>query len=273
MDPMTLKLASLRLAPVQVAAWGHPETTGLPTIDYYLSAEAFEPPQYHANYMETPMALPNLGCCYTPLPVASVEPDLAHLSIGSDRAILICPGAPFKYAPQFDFIFVEIARRLGKCRLVFFTWQIPALSETLRRRLEARFSESNLRFSDYGVFVPWQPTAQFYGLMKRADVFLDTIGFSGFNTAMQAVECNLPIVTMDGKFMRGRLASGILKRMNMHELIVEKTGDYIQVAVRLAEDKDYARQIRRRMLAAEGVLYEDVSAVRALEHALVAMLG
>ena len=41
MVPMTTKLACLRLAPTQVAAWGHPETTGLPTIDYYLFGRRF----------------------------------------------------------------------------------------------------------------------------------------------------------------------------------------------------------------------------------------
>src|SRR6185503_10431924 len=50
MDPMTVRLASLRLAPVQAAAWGHPETSGLPTMDYYLSAEDLEPPDAQANY-------------------------------------------------------------------------------------------------------------------------------------------------------------------------------------------------------------------------------
>jgi hypothetical protein len=44
--------------------------------------------------------------------------------------------------------------------------------------------------------------------MKQARLYLDTIGFSGFNTAMLAVECGLPVVTREGRFMRGRLASG-----------------------------------------------------------------
>jgi predicted O-linked N-acetylglucosamine transferase (SPINDLY family) len=52
MDPLTVKLANLRLAPVQAATWGHPSTTGLPTIDYFLSAEALEPPDAAAHYSE-----------------------------------------------------------------------------------------------------------------------------------------------------------------------------------------------------------------------------
>ena len=270
-DPMTVKLASLRLAPVQVAAWGHPETSGLPTMYYYLSAEAFEPPEPQANYTEKLVALPHLGSCYAPLPVNSVEPDLARLGIRPDTAIFLCAGAPFKYAPQYDFVFVEIARRLGRCQFVFFTCKNRALSETLRSRLEAHFKASNLNFSDYGVFVPWQPKPEFYGLMKCADVFLDTIGFSGFNTAMQAVECNLPIVAEDGKFMRGRLASGILRRMGMHELIAATTEDYVRLAVILAADAGYRKQIRQRMTDAQDVLFEDVSSVHALGKILIDM--
>ena len=47
----------MRLARVQATPWGHPETTGFPTIDYYLSAEALEPPNAAANYTERLVAL------------------------------------------------------------------------------------------------------------------------------------------------------------------------------------------------------------------------
>jgi protein O-GlcNAc transferase len=32
-------VAGLRLAPVQCASWGHTTTTGLPTVDYFLSSD------------------------------------------------------------------------------------------------------------------------------------------------------------------------------------------------------------------------------------------
>ncbi len=67
MDATCTKLASLRLAPVQIAAWGHPETTGLPTIDYFLSAELFEPEGSARYYRERLVKLPNLGCYCEPL--------------------------------------------------------------------------------------------------------------------------------------------------------------------------------------------------------------
>src|ERR1022692_1973193 len=116
MDPMTVKLASLRLAPIQVTSWGHPETTGLPTIDYYLSAEYLEPPDAQNNYTEQLICLPHLGCHYHPAQVTSAAPDFASLGININVPLLLCPGTPFKYAPQHDHVLVEIARKLGSCQ-------------------------------------------------------------------------------------------------------------------------------------------------------------
>ena len=65
MDATTVRLACLRLARVQLASWGHPITTGLPTLDGYLSAGALETAGAAADYTEALFLLPRLGCCYT----------------------------------------------------------------------------------------------------------------------------------------------------------------------------------------------------------------
>ncbi len=269
MDEMTIKLASLRLAPVQVTSWGHPETSGLPTMDYFLSAEYFEPPEAQNNYTEKLICLPNLGCHYQAPHVASAEPDFASLGIDSGIPVILCPGVPFKYAPQHDRVLVEIARSLGRCQLVLFTHGLRGLSEKLNRRLEVSFATANMDSKDYLKFIPWQDKASFYGLMKHADIFLDTIGFSGFNTAMQAVECGLPIVTREGQFMRGRLASGILRRIGLTELIAGTEEEYVNLAVKLVREAEYRQGVHHRIEMSRDVLFDDVAPVRALEDFLI----
>lgn len=205
MDRLTCQLASLRIAKVQIAAWGHPETSGLPSIDYYLSAERFEDPLSQNYYSEQLISLPNLGCHYQPYPAESVTPDLASLGIHADRPILLCPGTPYKYNPENDWVLVEIARQLPNAQFVFFKFPDSPM-EVLKTRLSKQFSDANLHFDHQVVFIPLLSASQFHGLMKLANVFLATLGFSGFNTAIQAVECGLPIVTEKGQFMRGQLA-------------------------------------------------------------------
>ena len=265
MDLTSARLACLRLAPLQLAAWGHPLTTGLPTVDAYLSAELFEPPGAGEHYRERLIALPNLGCCYGPYRVEAPDPDPAEPGIEPGAPLLLCPGAPFKYAPGHDDVYPAIARALGACRLVFFELNPRGAREALIARLKAAFARAGLDYERYVTFVPPLVRPAFYGLMKRADVLLDTIGFSGFNTTMQAVECGLPIVAWEGRFMRGRFASGVLKRMKLDDVVAKSEKEYIALAAKLAGDTAYREQIRARIVAARDVLYEDEAPIRALE--------
>jgi len=266
MDPMTVKLACLRLAPVQVAAWGHPETTGLPTIDYYLSAEDLEPVNAQNFYTEQLIPLPHLGCYYQPLSLVPAEPDWVNIHIDQNIPILLCPGMPFKYAPEYDWIFIEIARELGECQFVFFQHNsLGKLPEKFYNRLRSVFKNANLEFNDYVKLIPWQKKTEFFGLMQQATLFMDTIGFSGFNTAMQAIECGLPIVTREGKFMRGRLASGILRRSGLTELIAGNEKEYITLIVKIAKNPEYRHCLQKFIEKNSSILFNDLIPIRAME--------
>lgn len=265
MDPTTVRLAAQRLAPVQMATWGHPETTGLGTVDYYLSGEDLEPADAQANYTEKLVALPRLGCYFRAPGFKPAAPDLARAGVKADAPLFICPGVPIKYAPQFDRVFPQIARRLPESQFVFFSQSSGVLSQRLAERLRAVFDAAGLDYERHVRWVPWQSPAGFLGWLGRATAYLDTIGFSGFNTALYAVDCGLPIVTREGRFLRGRLASGILKRVALGELVVADEDAYVAQAVRLARDAAYRDSVRRRMEAGRASLYEDEGAVRALE--------
>ena len=52
MSPTIYFLAFARLAPVQIVSWGHPETTGINTIDYFLSSTLLEPDNAKRKYSE-----------------------------------------------------------------------------------------------------------------------------------------------------------------------------------------------------------------------------
>jgi predicted O-linked N-acetylglucosamine transferase (SPINDLY family) len=104
--------------------------------------------------------------------------------------------------------------------------------------------------------------------MQQADVFLDTPGFSGFNTALQAIDCGLPVLAWEGRFLRGRLASGILRRIGLDELVADTEEAYAEKAVRLAQDAAYWGEVRSRMIAARAPLHGDTAPVRALERFL-----
>ena len=265
MDATTVKLASLRLAPVQAGSWGHPETTGLPTIDHYLSAAALEPAGAQAHYTETLELLPGTGCW---LPREDDEPRAAEARLPAAEARLLCPGMSFKYAAEHDALLTAIAARVPAARLIFFRTRPEALSQRLERRLRAAFGRAGLDFDRHAVFLPWQEPPAFRALLATADLYLDTLGFSGFNTALQAVRCGLPVVTREGRFLRGRLASGMLRHIGLDELVATSDSAYVELAVALAGDPGRRRALRERVRSASERLLEDDAPVRALENFL-----
>jgi len=272
MHPLTTKIASLRLSPIQLVFWGHPESTGLSTIDYYLSADLFETLDSQEAYTEKLVKLPNLGCHYSRL---HVDPDykvIDALALNSNIPILICPGVPSKYDPKYDYIFIEIVKKLGMCKLVFFDSQ-PNITAIFKNRLSTLFENSGIDFKKYVVFSPWLSPNEFYGLLSVAHIFLDTIGFSGFNTAMQSIDCALPVVTIKGKFMRGRLASGILEKMGITELIANSESEYIDIVIRLIRDNQYRIFLREKIINSREILYNDMEAIYAFENFLINAVG
>ena len=268
MDTVSKALACLRLAPVQAASWGHPETTGIPTIDFYLSAELMEPSESSCLYSEKLVLLPNLGTCFENASIQVVTPDLSGLGIDSQSPILLCAGSPSKYNPNHDQVLVRIAQKLGTCQFVFFNFD-ENLTVILKERLVESFKKANLDANQFLRFIPFLNKEEFHGLMQASDLYLDTVGFSGFNTAMQALASGLPIVAFEGPQMRGRLASSILSRINLKELICSTESAYIDLIVKLLQNRELLNSVKIKMNQSKEILFNDLEPIRELEKFLI----
>lgn len=273
MDSTSARLAAMRLAPVQLVSWGHPETSGYPTLDYYLSAAAFEPEGAQVNYREKLVTLPGVGCYYDDLVPDFVGIDWAALGVDPYAPRLLCAGTCYKYLPKDDALLVEIARRVPGVQLLFFHDSAPALSTAVEGRLQRAFTQAGLDAGRSVRFLPRQSRPAFFGMLRDCDALLDTVGFSGFNTAMQAIECELPVVAWEGKFMRGRLASGALRAIGMDELVATTPEQYVGLAARLATDGTYRLKVADRLAQRKEALLRDLAPVRAFERFLVEATG
>lgn len=268
MDTTSKSLACLRLAPVQATSWGHPETSGLPTMDYYLSAELLEPADENAFYSEKLVRLPGLGTYFENETVISKSPNLDALGIDQSSPILLCAGSPSKYTPNSDAALVQIAKRLGQCQFIFFNFD-ENLTSILKERLRLAFANTGLDANQFLRFIPFLNKEEFHGLMKEADLYLDTIGFSGFNTAMQAIACDLPIVTIEGAKMRGRLASAILNHLGLADLVCQSQGGYVDLTVDLIQNPTLLSSYRDKIAQSKAILFNDLEPIRSLESFLI----
>jgi predicted O-linked N-acetylglucosamine transferase (SPINDLY family) len=275
MDPVSPALGALWLAPVQMVAGGHPVTSGMPTMDYHLSSDLMEPPDGEEHYTERLVRLPNLGVCYTPPNMAPEPISREEVGLGKDDIFFWCCQSLFKLLPEHDDIYPRIAREVGNCKFVFIE-DIRGdgkITQTFGARLTEAFRAYGLDAEDYCTSRPHMDGPTFTGMCAAADVFLDSIGWSGCNTAFEAVAQHLPIVTFPGKMMRGRHAMAILRMLGVDETVATTKEEYVQIAVRLAREPEYRRRISQLYAQNKHKLYFDRAPVTALEELLVAELG
>ena len=154
---MTLKLAALRLAPIQCTSWGHPDTSGLPTMDYYLSSDLMEPPGADSHYTEKLIRLPNLSVYYEPLKIKAADVRRETFSLRKDAVLYFCLQSLFKYLPQYDEVFPRIAEKVGDCQFVFIrNADSIHVDRQFKHRVEQAFGRYGLNYRDYVTFLPRQ---------------------------------------------------------------------------------------------------------------------
>lgn len=265
MDARTTLIAGLRLAPVQCVTWGHPITSGLPTIDYFLSSELMEPENGQAHYCEKLVRLPNIGVCYEKPSIPELTKNRSDFHLREEAVIYLSCQSLFKYLPQFDHIFAKIAQRVPQAQFAFITSHTTAITSQFQARLRRAFAKLGLNSEDYCVFLPKQDGLNYLNLNLVSTIFLDTFSWSGCNTTLEAIACGLPVVTCPGEFMRGRHAYGILKMIGMTETIAQDEAEYVEIAVRLGLDADWRQEILRKISERHSLLYDDTTCVTALE--------
>ena len=266
MSAKTTMLAALRLAPVQCMAWGHPVTSGLASIDYFLSSELMEPPDGQQQYSERLVLLPGVGVCIDKpvVPRPFMIKTRANWGIPEDATVYLCCQSLFKYLPHNDRVFPTIAHSVPKAKFVFIARRGVPCSR-FWTRLQRAFSTVGLYAEDYCLLLPDQSYFEYWNLNLVSDVFLDSVGWSGGITSLEAIACGLPIVTLPGKFMRGRHSYAMLAQLGITETIAVSETNYIDIAVRLGLDTTWRKAIVQKIGTNNERLYSDVRNVRALE--------
>lgn len=265
MDPITVQLGCLRLAPIQMTSWMHPQTSGLPTIDYYLSNDLMEAENAQEHYTEKLIRLPNLGIYYTPLETQLQAMSKQELGVAEDEIMFWCCQSLYKYLPQHDDVFPKIAQELRKCKFVFFKhFASEQVTEVFRLRLERVFKEFGLSYQDNCILLPRLNFSAFASATALADVFLDSIGWSGGVTTFETIAHHIPIVTLPEEMMRGRQTMAMLKMMGIEQTIATTKDEYVKIAVRLGQDAQFRQQISQQIAENKHKLYEDLKPIRGL---------
>lgn len=262
MEPTSYFLAFARLARSQCVMAGHPVTTGIDTVDFFLSSAVFETADADDHYSEQLVRLPEPLVCYGPPDVPSALQTRAELGLPSNGHLYMCPMKLQKIHPEFDEAISRILSLDSDGWIVLFDdhkhlhWK-----EMLRRRFQTTIPET---LRDRIVFVGWMTDYKdFVGAVIHADVLLDPFHFGIGSTVVVIGATGTPQVTRSGEFMRGRMGAYYNDLLEVGECTVHDTEAYAQKAVRIACTPEFRADLARRILKNGYRLYEDP---RPLQH-------
>ncbi len=196
MGTMNYLLTNMRLAPIQIAAWDHPVTTGSQVIDYFLTCEAMEPLNKFtaaAHYTERLLMLPGFGTRYTMPSVNNLNLTRETFGLSAGSHVYICPQSLFKIHPDNDPIYINIMGRDDRAIVLFFQSEHRAITQAFSQRLSAMMVARGMTPRGQIKFLPRLDAASFRGVLSFVDVVLDTLHWSGGNTSLDALAVAAPV--------------------------------------------------------------------------------
>lgn len=235
---MNTQYAALRLARHQCTAWGHPVTSGLPTIDTYLSSELMEPENGDAHYRERLVRLPNSGLFFSPIQKPAIDATREQFGLPSGFLPILAQNL-MKCVPKWDILFKQINERIGGPILV-----LKAISPFEQRVIQERFEKAGIE----AIWLSRLHPTEFRRLLQLCDVSLDPPAWNGGNTTVETMGVGVPVVTHPTEYMRGRHSLAFHTMAGAGSLVAQSPQEYVE----LATDRD------RLQSAMEAVVMEGV---------------
>jgi len=257
-DSQNYFLPFLKPARIQSTGWGWPVTSGLPSIDYFLSSDGIESEEAENHYTEKLIRLKTLPTWYAKPPVPSQLRSRAEAGLPSSGAIYLCTQNLRKYHPDFDFVLGELLRRDSTGHVAVIEDSHPSITQRLRDRFARVIPDVASRI----VFLPRLPRTDYLHIVGNADVMLDTMHYGGgANSLYDAFACGTPVVSLPGAFHRSRYALGAYRKLGFTDLIASSVEDYVTKAHRISTDRDWRHELHERILDRSDVLFSDDTAV------------
>ena len=251
-------ISFIKLATYQLTSWGHPETTGNNTIDYFLTSKLIESEGSEKNFSEKLLYADYLPMYYY-LPDIKNKFQKSELSKNN---IYSCPQTLFKIHPNFDEIIAKIQKEDRKAKLYF----IKDLNKTYYKKLLNRFKKNKKIDLERIEFLDGLSWENYINHCGQASVLLDPIYFGAGNSFYESMFYGTPTVSKPTIYTKSRLVLGAYKQMQIEDApIVNSEDEYVKKAVEIANHKNLYDLKSYYAEKAKANLYENRNIIPNLE--------
>jgi protein O-GlcNAc transferase len=261
MHPFATMLACQRIAPLQLAGWGVPQTSGLSSIDAYISTALAEPPDADSHYTEQLIRLPGPPCCFLSDNLERPDHSRDYFFLPQDQLLLGCLQTIWKLPPDFDLLLARIAARVPEAWFVFVEGEITSHTQIFLERLQRSAPAVAARL----ILLSRMQRHEFIALAGCLDLLLDPPYFSSGVTMFECLHTGTPIVGLEGEFLRSRILAAAYRWIGLQSPpLAADAGGYVATAVRLCEDPALRQRLRREIGAsANRRLYDRLEGIEA----------
>jgi len=259
-------LSYIKLAKKQITSWGHPETTGIETIDYFLTSKLIETSNCEKNYSEKLLYTNDLPMYYYyPL----VNNILSKNEISKNN-IYACPQTLFKIHPEFDEVLGSILNKDKKGIL----YLIKDINNTYYKKLLERFKKNKYLDLERIKFIDGLSWEGYINHCGTASVLLDPFYFGSGNSFYESMYYGTPTITKPTNYMKSRLVLGAYKQMGLENPpVVNTIEDYADLAVHFANDSKLLDIKKHYSKKAKEKLYENKSVINDLEKIFIKLVS
>jgi len=260
MSPTTYFLAFSRLAPIQIVSWGHTETTGIDTIDYFLSSRFFESNIKYNKYSERLICLNQIPAFYEPIKNIKLNKTRSELGLPENVNLYGCPQSLFKLHPDFDMVMSSILKKDNKGYIILVEGKENESKEKYwSEALQKRWSKSFPILNKKVIFLKRLSQSDYLSLCKCVDVLLDPMHFGAGYTFLLTTLVGTPTITLPGKYLRKNMTFAAYMQMQLSSPPIAKNyEEYVNLAVELAENKKKNASLREEIkIAANKYLYNN----------------
>ena len=222
-------------------------------------------PQGDHAYSEELVRLPDLSIAYRRPELPDLKRTREDFNLPTDQVLYLACQSLFKYLPENDDVWVQIKQGCPTAHFVFINNKSKQLTERFKNRLSNRFAVAGLDLELCSSFVGPLEFEDYLQLNGLCDVYLDSLGWSGGNTSLEALAWSLPMVTLRGEWMRGRHTAAILECMSMDEWVADDRDQYAELAILLGTDPEKRAEVTHLLKERSKRIYSDLEPIRALE--------
>lgn len=258
-----------RPSPVQIMYLGYPYTSGLQTVDYFISDPFLDGPENARYFTEQQLHLPESFITFDHLHEQHIdtEPPVARngrVTFGSLNNI-------YKLNPHLIAIWSRILQRVAHSKLII---NHPNCAQELtRKRLILEFQRNGIEADQVEIVWENHPDGSHLRYYKDIDIALDTFPQTGGTTTIDAVWMGVPVVTMVGKIYPHRLSYSVLSNIGLEldDLIAFDDEEYVTKAVALAHSPERIADLHRSIPVAlkTSILCDPVRLTRHMENAYI----